>query len=167
MDWTHIIVHHSATKDGRTHDWEAIRRYHTSHRIDGHTVTPEEFERRLIAREGKRFERPWSDIGYHYGIERVGDSFSALRGRPLEKTGAHCLGMNHTALGVCCVGNYDNEDPPEEMIDLLVGLLRALCTWYEIPVENIKRHSDYASKTCPGTRFDLEAVKERVRRTMA
>jgi len=167
MNWTHIIVHHSATVDGREHNWGAIRRYHMSYRIDGTSVTVEEFERCLAAKDGVRFERPWSDIGYHYGIERVGDSFMVFIGRPLDRPGAHCVGMNHCAIGICCVGNYDLGPPPEEMVDLLVGLIRKLCVQFGIPVENIKRHSDYANKTCPGTQFDLAPIRERVQRMMA
>ncbi len=167
MNWTHVIVHHSATKDGRVNDWEAIRRYHMSYRIDGTSVTVEEFERRLLAKEGKRFERPWSDIGYHFGIEKVNDAFVTQLGRPLNQAGAHTVGMNHCAIGICCVGDYDKEPPPEGMVVMLVDLLKELCGQFGIPVENIKRHSDYANKTCPGTEFDLEAVKERIKGAMA
>ena len=47
MNPQYIIFHHSLTKDGTVVDWEAMRRYHEQ--VNG-----------------------WSDIGYHYGIERVG-----------------------------------------------------------------------------------------------
>ncbi len=166
MSWTHIIVHHSATKDGKVNDWDAIRHYHMSYRIDGTSVTVKEFERRLLVKEGKRFERPWTDIGYHYGIERAGDVFVLQLGRPLDRAGAHTVGMNHCAIGICCVGNYDIGPPPEEMIAMLVDLLKELCEQYGIPVGNIQRHSDYAPKTCPGTQFDLEAVKTKVQEAM-
>ena len=53
-----IIIHHSATKDGRTFSWSAIRRYHV------HTLG-------------------WTDIGYHAGIELIGDDFECLFGRAL------------------------------------------------------------------------------------
>lgn len=164
MDWTHIIVHHSATKDGITHDWEAIKNYHMSYRIDGVSVTLEEFEHRLLAnpKQGTRFERPWSDIGYHRGIENRDGIFQIMEGRSLDVPGAHTVGMNHCAIGICCVGDYDNEPPPAEMIDLLISTLESLCKQFGIPKENIKRHSDYANKTCPGTMFDLEAVKGRI-----
>jgi N-acetylmuramoyl-L-alanine amidase len=165
--WTDIVVHHSATVDGRTHDWEAIRRYHMSYRIDGTSVTVEEFERRLLAKQGKRFERPWRDIGYHYGIERVGDEFQYQLGRSLNMIGAHCVGMNAVAIGICCVGNYDLGPPPDEMADMLVDLLERLCTpqpvGIGIPVDHIWRHSDYAPKTCPGLKFDLETIRSKVR----
>ena len=163
MNWTHIIVHHSATKDGKVNDWKAIKQYHMSYRIDGTSVTVEEFERRLLVKEGKRFERPWSDIGYHFGIERVEDIFQLQLGRPLSAPGAHTVGMNHCAIGICCVGGYDKEAPPEGMVSMLVDLLKELCQQFGIPTQNIARHSDYAPKTCPGTQFDLAMIKLRVR----
>ena len=57
MNPQYIVIHHSLTKDGTVADWEAIRRYHKE--ING-----------------------WSDIGYHYGIERVGMFVLPRVGRP-------------------------------------------------------------------------------------
>jgi len=129
MNWRYIMIHHSATRDGRTFSWEAIRRYHT----------------RTLG---------WSDIGYHFGIERIGDSYEVLVGRPLTMQGAHARGMNTRAIGVCFVGNYDRDQVPDEMLriafDRLIGPLMLLLG---IPSGNIIYHRDYAPKTCPGKNF--------------
>jgi hypothetical protein len=50
-----IILHHSATADGPTVSWGAIRRFHV-------------------------VECAWGAIGYHYGIELVGDYYEVLIG---------------------------------------------------------------------------------------
>lgn len=62
---TLIIIHCSATPEGRNLDFEACRHDHIHH-------------------------RGFSDIGYHFYITRNGEIH---RGRPIEKMGAHC--KNH------------------------------------------------------------------------
>jgi N-acetyl-anhydromuramyl-L-alanine amidase AmpD len=141
MKPTHIIIHHSLTKDSQTVSFDAIKHYHT--KVLG-----------------------WKDIGYHYILERVGkDDFQIFKGRDLNETGAHCKeqGMNHKSIGICCVGNYDEVFPPPMMVDKLIELLKQLMIVFQIPIENIKGHREYAHyKTCPGKEFDLKLIKQRL-----
>ena len=135
-DPQYVIIHHSLTPDSKTVSWEAIRRYHVE-------------------------TLGWNDIGYHWGIERVDDVFKVFAGRPELKIGAHCKGMNDKSIGICCVGNYDLRPPPIWMIKELINLVIAILTRYNIPVENVRGHHDYASyKTCPGLLFDMPALRE-------
>jgi N-acetyl-anhydromuramyl-L-alanine amidase AmpD len=136
----YILIHHSLTKDGKVVDWNAIFKYHTE-------------------------ELGWNDIGYHYGIERIGNKYAVLTGRPENVVGAHTKQnrMNYKSLGICVVGNYDNERPPEIVMDLLVDKCVELCLKYDIPSSHIKAHHDYASyKTCPGKMFPMSELIERV-----
>ena len=138
----YIIIHHSLTKDGKVVDWNAIRDYHMK-------------------------EQGWKDIGYHYGIERIGEKYAILTGRAENETGAHTSQnkMNFQSLGICMVGNFDLTRPPEPAFKLLVDLCIGLCRKYDIPVENIKAHRDYASyKTCPGKMFPMAELGEEVRK---
>ncbi len=136
----YLIVHHSLTADGQTVSWGAIRKYHTD------PVGPY----RML------------DIGYHFGLELVGDHYEVLMGRMPNQTGAHCTeeGMNRQSLGICVVGNYDVSDLPEDAFELLVKLTRALTEVFSIPAANVQRHSDYAPKSCPGKRFPWERFKQ-------
>ena len=154
-----IVLHHSATPDGQTNDWEAIRRYHTSWRYNSRIVS------QAIAMEligmGKKVEPPWVEIGYHYGIEMVGNTYLVLSGRLEHTQGAHCNqgGMNRHSLGICFVGNFDLAPPPEPQWKQGVFLVSNLCKKYIIPVERIHGHREFAPKTCPGNLFDLFAFR--------
>ena len=139
------MIHHSLTRDGQAVSWGAIRRYHVEH-------------------------NGWDAIGYHYGVELVGDHYEALLGRSELDPAAACpqAQMNTRALHVCCVGNFDEAPPPAPMLETLVRLvvLPAMAE-YGIPVERIVGHRDFnKAKTCPGAQFDLEVVRQMSRESI-
>lgn len=138
IKWSHIILHHSLTEDGIAVNWQSIRRYHT-------------------------LTLGWQDIGYHFGVEWIRAGHEILVGRPLNMVGAHTLGMNERAIGICIVGNYDVQYPTGLLIDKLVPFLGVLCEIFKIPVENIEGHRDYSTKSCPGKNFDLSLIRSKVR----
>lgn len=149
-EWaTHIIIHHSLTPDSGTVSWDAIRRYHTQY-------------------------LGWSDIGYHFGIERVGDDVRIFAGRPMERHGAHVKdgGFNTRSIGICVVGNYDLEEPSPEHI-LAAGMLcRRLMNFGTIPPAAVLGHREAQSqagvpehqrKTCPGGLFSMSKFRTNLR----
>lgn len=96
--------------------------------------------------------------------------FEAMMGRPLTKAGAHTTQqqMNRKAIGVCLVGNFDVEPPPEGMLLYAVRVVVApLMQVFQIPLANLHPHRKFATyKSCPGTAFPWETfvqmVKERI-----
>jgi len=132
---THIIIHHSLTKDSQTVSWNAIKKYHT-----------------LVL--------GWDDIGYHYGIEKVNNEYLCMIGRPLTMPGAHTRSMNDISVGVCCVGDYDLEIPTDEILwELSHRIIKPLMHIFCIPKNNVKPHRIYSRyKTCPGNKFDMERL---------
>jgi N-acetylmuramoyl-L-alanine amidase len=140
---TKLIIHHSLTKDGTAKDWDAIRRYHMQ-------------------------EKGWTDIGYHWGVENVNGAIVILRGRLENVPGAHTIGMNQKSLGICVVGNYDLGPPSDAVLNRLADLCALKCKEYHLRPEDIEPHSKYASyKTCPGTKFPMDKLREKVRAIMA
>lgn len=135
---THIIIHHSLTKDSSTVSWGAIRRYHVE-------------------------TKGWSAIGYHAGIELVGDVYETLFGRMPDEVGAHTVGMNAKAIGICVVGNFDVDDLPSKALEKLVEICRYFMRTYSISVENVGKHSEFAPKSCPGTKFPWDRLIEALR----
>ena len=148
-----IIIHHSATVDGRTFSWQAMRRYHTSYRVDSRIVSKDDFYKLLKKKKGTKFEKPWRDIGYHAGIELINDHYEVVLGRPLYMQGAHCKGKNDY-IGFCYVGNYDKNEPSDDRLiygitHFIVPIMIAL----KLPLTSIHYHREFANKTCPGRLF--------------
>lgn len=139
----YIVIHHSETRDGGTKDWDAIRRYHKD--VKG-----------------------WRDIGYHYGIEQVGEELTIQYGRTPETVGAHCNegGMNTKSLGICVVGNFDNKPPTEAILEVLRVLVKSIQDEHNIPANRVLGHKEaqvamggVATKTCPGKMLDMDAFR--------
>lgn len=127
-----IIVHTTATR----RDWMAtrpiadkvqeIRRWH----VDGNG---------------------WSDIGYHYVIDRNG---AIGAGRPLERVGAHVKGRNRQSIGIALVGGHGGSETDtftdhytEAQDAALRGLIGELKSRFgDLAVTG---HNQYSAKACP------------------
>jgi N-acetylmuramoyl-L-alanine amidase len=156
-----IVLHHSLTKDGETVSWGAIRRYHTSYKYGGRIITPEAATGMI--NRGISVSRPWDDIGYHFGIELVGDHYEALLGRMPDEMGAHCRDgrMNYTSIGICLIGDFDHEPPPKEQWNLALRVVRWLMTACGIKRDEVFGHREFAgNRSCPGWMFDLKRFRE-------
>jgi len=100
-------------------------------------------------------QRGWSDIGYHYLIDRDG---KIGVGRPVEKIGAHVQGRNEGTIGISLLGGYDaaNTDRFDSNFTALQNqairsLISDLSKRFSINI--ISGHNQYAAKACPG--FDV------------
>lgn len=118
-----VIIHCSATPEGRHVTAETIRQWH--------------------------LDRGWSDIGYHFVIYLDG---TVVTGRPLEIAGAHTKGYNKTSIGVCYVGGVDSsmntkdtrtDAQKESLRNLIEDLL------FEYPDATLHGHNEFATKDCP------------------
>lgn len=131
MNINKLIIHHSLTKDSDTVSWGAIRKYH--------------------------LKLGWADIGYHFGIELIGDHYEILAGRMPNVVGAHTKGQNNQSLGICLIGNFDVEFPSFPQLDLAYKLCRYLLSHYSLTPKDVYGHRDFASyKSCPGNNFDMD-----------
>lgn len=166
MNPSRIIVHHSATKDGATFSWRAIRYYHMNWAVDGTTVS-EATARLAIDEGGHSIKPPFDDVGYQAGGELLGDEYECIYGRPDHISGAHARGHNQDSLGFCFVGNYDLVAPDIKSIQ--VAAQRVLAPWcrlYGIGLDQIIGHREVSSKTCPGALFDMVALRDEIAREL-
>lgn len=126
-----IIIHCTATPEGRECTVTEIRRWH--------------------------IQRGFSDIGYHYVIHLDG---RVEEGRNVDIAGAHCTGHNANSIGVVYVGGCgkDGKTPKDTRTDAqkaaLANLLLDLRKLY--PRATIHGHRDFANKACPS----FDATKE-------
>lgn len=100
---TEIIIHCSATPDGKDYTVDDIRRWHK--------------------------QRGYSDVGYHYIVYRNGQ---LVQGRDINVIGAHAAGHNAHSVGICYIGGMsaDNSRPEDtrtlrqkaRLLSLLVDL---------------------------------------------
>jgi N-acetyl-anhydromuramyl-L-alanine amidase AmpD len=141
-----------------------------SWRVNGNIVTEGEYNE--ASRAGKSHcEKPWSDIGYHLGIERDGGNLVVRIGRPWNKSGAHAgfkqtNKYNESYLGCCVIGNYDVLAPDADTIELMLAVTRQLMERFDIPKEDVLGHRETYDqvgvprlKTCPGTAIDMELFR--------
>lgn len=125
-----IIIHCSATFPGQDVGATEIDRWHRQRGFDG--------------------------IGYHYVVRLDG---TIEEGRPYHREGAHALGWNKRAVGICYIGGLDNRKRPcdtrtiqqREALKTLILRLKE-----EHPgLVRILGHRDVARKACPC--FDAKA----------
>jgi len=159
-NWRYIIIHHSFSKDGVMRNFDQLKKYHMSYRVNFEIVTKEEYYDRKRKKDGYSFQKPYSDIGYHLGIEYIGNQLEIVAGRLLSKSGAHCIGMNSKAIGICMVGNFDRDIPSPAHYWLLASLIRHLQREFNIPLRNVVGHNMYSNKTCPGSNFNINHLKD-------
>ena len=119
-----IIIHCTATPEGRAVSVAEIRRWHK--------------------------QRGWADIGYHYVVHLDG---RIENGRPLDQVGAHVAGRNARTVGIAYVGGVDKAGRPKDtrttaqkaalrkIIAQLLGRFPSITA--------ISGHRDYANKACP------------------
>jgi len=105
----------------------------------------------------------WKGIGYHFVIMPDGLIFI---GRGLNEVGAHTVGQNDEAIGVCLLGNFDEEIVEEAQWISMKYLLAFLLHRFGLQTAHIFFHRQFADKTCPGKRFILGDIRLVVAKTL-
>lgn len=126
-----IILHCSATPEGKKYTVADIKKWHK--------------------------QRGFSDIGYHYVIYLDG---SINEGRNINIVGAHCTGRNTGSIGICYVGGLDGsgkkakDTRTPEQKSALVKLVKELMSMYNLTINNVHCHYEYANKACPSFKIE-------------
>ena len=120
---TEIIVHCTATPEGRWHTVADVDHWHR--------------------------QRGFFGIGYHFLVLLDG---TIATGRPLWRVGAHCTGHNTHSVGICYVGGLDAQGKPKDTrtpeqrkaMQQLIQLLKSVFVG-----ATVYGHRDFAAKECP------------------
>jgi N-acetylmuramoyl-L-alanine amidase len=125
-----IIIHSTATPEGRAVTVADIDRWHR--------------------------DRKWNGIGYHYVIYLDG---SVHTGRNLATIGAHTSGHNGNSIGIAYVGGTDAAGQPKDTrtpeqrraLDKLICELRA-----QFPNATVHGHNEFGATACPSFNVQTE-----------
>lgn len=113
-----VVIHHSASPKETT-TFEMIESWHK--------------------------ERGFRKIGYNYLIDHKGN---VLRGRDDNEIPAQVKGKNKYAIGICVMGNFEEEQPsPAQLIALETLVLNLLDRF---PTAELTWHKREAPTLCPG-----------------
>ena len=124
-----IILHCTATEEGKDYSVAEIRKWHTSP------------------------PRNWSDIGYHYIIQNDENGTIQL-GRPIQRAGAHVKGHNATSVGIAYVGGVDKNGKAKDTMtacqqESFLKLVESLRVVFGIHLP-VYGHNDFTdTKECP------------------
>lgn len=106
-------------------------------------------------------QRGFRKIGYHYVIDLDG---TIEKGREENEVGAHATGHNSKSLGICYIGGVakDGKTPKdtrtEEQKVALYELVKELMEKYNLTLDNVHGHYEFANKACPS--FKMETFKK-------
>ena len=139
--WTYIVLHHSATDRGDVAMIDAEHRGRTDSQGN-----------------------PWLGIGYHFVIGNgrgMPDGHIEPTFRWLEQM--HCAHAgsrphNDLGIGICLIGNFDEESPTPLQMAAVRRLVHDLSDRYSIATENVLRHADVKATACPGSHFPYQEL---------
>lgn len=137
----YITVHHDGLKPFNTADESASR------------------ARLEMIRNGHR-GNGWGDIGYHFLIDRNG---RVWEGRAINWQGAHVKNWNEGNIGICCLGNFDQQAPSAAQLAALERQLKVLMRTYGVPKSRVKTHQEWAgaATACPGKSLQSQMIAMR------
>lgn len=137
-DWNWIVIHHSATPGGGAVAFDRMHR-----------------------------QKGWDELGYHFVIGNGTDTRDGqveVGGRwTKQKHGAHAKTpdnrFNEHGIGICLVGNFDNERPTRAQMVALARLVAYLQKTYRVPSERVLGHGETKATDCPGRNLHIAEVK--------
>jgi hypothetical protein len=141
--WKYVVLHHSATVTGNVAEIDAAHRQ----RLDENGV-------------------PWRGVGYHFVIGNghgMGDGAIEPTFRWKEQAdGAHAgVGQfNELGIGVCLIGDFENDAPTPAQLASARRLVAALKSEFRIGNDRILCHRDLKPTACPGSRLPLDEIVE-------
>ncbi|MGC3959409.1 MAG: N-acetylmuramoyl-L-alanine amidase [Verrucomicrobiota bacterium] len=142
--WRYIVIHHAAVDEGTM---QALDRYH---------------------REQRHME---NGLAYHFLIGNGNGMADGAIGvgnrwkKQLDGGHLHSATQNQMALGICLIGNFDQDRPTEKQMQSLEALTRALMKRCQLSASAVKTHQqiNVVSTRCPGKYFPTRDFLNRLK----
>lgn len=136
-----FIIHHTATTKDLDNPAQAIRNIYYWHAIT----------------------KGWGDIGYNYIIDPKGNIYQGRYGDD-GVVGGHAGTANVGSIGIAVLGNYQDNEVPEAVVNSLAALIKMKAEKLNIDPagksnfrgeysDNVMGHRDVMSTTCPGDKL--------------
>ena len=140
--WKYIVIHHSASEAGSA---ASIGKYHKE-------------------------SRGWvNGLGYDFligngngsrdGQIEVGNRWN----RQIDGAHAGNPEYNKYGIGICLIGNFDNDHPTNQQISSLLYLINYLQKRCNIHKDNVIMHKTFRNTVCPGNHFPYNKLMARLK----
>jgi hypothetical protein len=96
-----------------------------------------------------RTDRNWWDVPYHYLIDLEGRIYEGRDWRYMGETNTTYDPRGHFLISV--VGNYELQEATPAQLESIIALMTWAVARFDVPLDRIGGHYDYAPTTCPGT----------------
>ena len=93
-------------------------------------------------------DRNWWDLPYHFLMD--------LEGKIYEGRDYHYMGETNTTYNpgghflISIIGNYERQEPTQAQINAIADLMAWAFKEFDVPLERLGGHYNYATTTCPG-----------------
>jgi hypothetical protein len=94
-------------------------------------------------------ERNWWDVPYHYLLDLEGRIYEGRDWRYMGETNTTYDPGGHFLISV--IGNYERQEPTPAQLAAIADLMAWALNEFNLPLERIGGHYNYATTGCPGT----------------
>ena len=126
---THVTLHHTGSPEPLRPDEDPVRKL------------------RGLQSWGAS-DRNWWDVPYHFLIDLEGRVYEGRDWRYMGETNTTYDPAGHFLISV--IGNYARQEPTPAQLDAIADLMAWAITRFDLPLDRIGGHYDYADTTCPG-----------------
>jgi hypothetical protein len=126
---THVTLHHTGS---------------------AHPLRPEEdpVEKLRGLQSWGAADRNWWDVPYHFLIDLQGHVYEGRDWRYMGETNTTYDPSGHFLISV--IGNYGRQEATREQIDAIAALMAWATDRFDLPLDRIGGHYNYAETSCPG-----------------
>jgi uncharacterized lipoprotein YddW (UPF0748 family) len=102
-------------------------------------------------------DRNWWDVPYHYLIDLDGTIYEGRNPAYAGDTNTTYDPRGHLLISV--MGNYTLQEPNGAQMNAIAGIMARAIKKYDLTLEDISSHQDWADTTCPG-RYLIQLLEE-------